>query len=332
MVLQLKRSQPEPEQPKPDVMVDPRLCCDTLMNLYDTEYVCGVCGRIREITEHELEPIQSQKIKHYDGGKKVYGCAESSVKSEFAKKQALSKEFVAKIRNANSGMQIDGQMIDNVISLAMDVFDGNNKKENNRNQVFATCFKHVMRARGVNISKAELKKLFGVIGRGLGCGDRMLVDMFRRRVRQNPDINPQHIFSYVDVFDGGNIRNLPINIDMGYSYVTNLLQLANNTDYLVDLNTLSNKRLCTNIVDFLNRNGICYNVKLDNKCAGVVFYFLTHWHSQYFTGFRYGIRKTDLEKLWGIAQIHFTNVCNTLELIEIQLMFDPEWRAASQKT
>lgn len=313
------------------------ICCSEKMSCDGDEYLCKICGKYERILEHMMEEPKSQGIKFYDNGKKVFGSGDPVKKTESEKIKDLQDEFVTKISNGNNGAIIDNSISYPVACLAYSVFKKSNKKIGNRNQVFGYCWKIVSESMGVTVHAKEIKKVLKLEKTGVGKGKSFLGSAFIEKTKNDRNVDLNTIYGYNDVYAGGRFTQININPDMIAVLVADQLSILDENypqkKQFKKFNSKKNRKFCTELVEFMQCNTICYNVFTRTVCGGVVYYLLEKFYSSFLYKMEFGKRKklipkNILDTIIDVQQNSFTGVNSTLNLEIVQRILPEKFKSS----
>jgi hypothetical protein len=218
-------------------------CCGRKMESEDNKLVCLVCSKI----DIELEcsgTLESQKAQFNKSGRVVPGA--NTTKTEEEKITTLYNEFREKI--IKNDVIPQPELLRGAAEMMFKFSHDNTKKSDNRDQLFATCMYYVGINKGMIIPNRELKTMLNLRKLGIGKGEKIIAN-YATTYDLNFELDPP-------------IGELKVRYFLG--------KIVYETELLTD----ENVEFCMKVVNTMIDFNIGYNINIDAKCSGAVYYLL----------------------------------------------------------
>jgi hypothetical protein len=284
------------------------ICCGEPMMVVNNKLTCMQCNKLEKYVEGVFEEPKSQQTQYDLSGNIIYG--KSHEKSDEQKVVMISNEFTAKILQHRVNQESARLMRRVSLLMYKIVKDGNGKKKDNRDQLFAACMYILVIQDKYVYSIKEIASMLGLQKMGIGNGMGHIIKYILSKITDTVDLN-----SILSIDD----QTLSINISPLYCVTTKYLtSLKLDTDIVLD--THENITFCTDLVEFMTDNSIAYDTNCETKCAGAVYYLISR------LGLAKNAKKSAIARMMGIYQAIMMGPFNTLMTPACQEMLELQYR------
>ena len=283
-------------------------CCGKQMGVVNNKLTCILCNKLERYVEGVFEEPKSQQTQYDLSGNIVYG--KSHEKTDEQKVVMISNEFTAKILQNRVNQESSRLMRRVSLLMYKIVKDGNGKKKDNRNQLFAACMYILVIQDDYVYSIKEIVSMLGLQKMGIGNGMGHIIKYIVSKITDDVDLS-----SILSI----DSQTLSINISPLHCVTTKYLtSLKFDEDTALD--TPENITFCTDLVKFMIDNSVAYDANCETKCAGAVYYLISR------LGLAKNAKKSAIAQMMGIYQAIMMGPFNTLMTPVCQAMLAPEYR------
>jgi hypothetical protein len=298
---------------RPVIKNEVGFCCSVKMVVVSNRLTCLRCSALLPYIAAEFDEVKSQQTQYGTDGKIMYG--KSCEKSDEDKIVSIYKEYTEKIAHKLK-YQLPQNLMRRTSTLMYKIVrDGNGKKKDNRDQLFAACLYLIVIQDLSVYSVQELVNMFGLGRYGIGNGKGHIINYIVGQIEIGTPSD--EILQISDVFCN-TAGTLSINVDVSYNLVSRYLTFLKLGDE--KLNTKPNMKFCIGLIEFMNGNSVAYNTTAETKCAGVVYYLIVR------LGLVENIKKSSIAGMMGIYQSIMMGVFNVLSAPYCQEIMPREYR------